>query len=154
MRPHRYWFYEYNKYDGGIIFLGDYRNNIIIGRGKFKLNLMAVRIRTLYGVLYIPTLVRNLIFLRNMDVVYIGTMFEKSTWKIVRGELVLMSRFWIETMNKIMRSIVIDGFNSSIVPRIVVENLVVSCENTMLCSQRLGHIGENDLRILHGNGMV
>ena len=34
------------------------------------------------------------------------------------------------------------------------EVLAVSRENTMLWYQRLGHIGEKGLRILHGNGMV
>ena len=34
------------------------------------------------------------------------------------------------------------------------ENLVVSGEKTMLWHQRLGHIGENGLRILHGKSMV
>jgi len=40
------------------------------------------------------------------------------------------------------------------VPENGVENIVVSGEKTMLWHQRLGHIGEKGLRILHGNGMV
>ena len=36
--PHREWFYEYEKYDGGDLFLGDYRKVRIVGRGKFKLS--------------------------------------------------------------------------------------------------------------------
>ena len=35
-----------------------------------------------------------------------------------------------------------------------VESLAVSGEKTMLWHQRLGHIGEKGLHILHGNGMV
>ena len=35
-----------------------------------------------------------------------------------------------------------------------VENLVVSGEKTMLWHQRLRHIGEKGLQILHGKGMV
>src|SRR6202046_5982487 len=34
------------------------------------------------------------------------------------------------------------------------ESLVVSREKTMLWHQRLGHIGEKGLRILHGKGRV
>ena len=34
------------------------------------------------------------------------------------------------------------------------ENIVVLGEKTMLWHQRLGHIGEKGLQILHGNGMV
>ena len=40
------------------------------------------------------------------------------------------------------------------VPESGAENLVVSGEKTMLWHQRLGHIGEKGLRILHGKGMV
>ena len=34
------------------------------------------------------------------------------------------------------------------------DNIVVSGENTMVWHQRLGHIGEKGLQILHRNGMV
>ena len=40
------------------------------------------------------------------------------------------------------------------VPESGAESLAVSREKTMLWHQRLGHIGEKGLRILHGNGMV
>ena len=40
------------------------------------------------------------------------------------------------------------------VPRSRVENIVVSGEKTMLLHQRLGHIGEKGLQILHAKGMV
>ena len=43
---------------------------------------------------------------------------------------------------------------ATVVPESGVENLVVSGEKTMLWYQRLGHIGENGLQILHGKGMV
>jgi hypothetical protein len=59
MTPHREWFCEYERYDGGVIFLGDDLTTKIIGRGKFKLKLMDDRIRTLPGVLYIPGLAIN-----------------------------------------------------------------------------------------------
>ena len=35
--PHREWLYEYEKHDGGDVFLGDDRKARIIGRGKVKL---------------------------------------------------------------------------------------------------------------------
>jgi hypothetical protein len=40
MTPHREWFCEYEKYDGGDIFLEDDSIAKIIGQGKFKLKLM------------------------------------------------------------------------------------------------------------------
>ena len=60
----------------------------------------------------------------------------------------------IGTLYKIQGSTVIDGCNSSMVPESEAENLVVSGEKTMLWHQRLGHIGEKGLRIVHGKGMV
>ena len=52
--PHREWFCEYEKYDGGDVFLGDDRKAKIIESGKVKLKLQGGRIRTLPGVLHIP----------------------------------------------------------------------------------------------------
>eukprot|EP00253_Pinus_taeda_P035873 PITA_35873 len=123
--PHREWFCEYEKYDGGDVFLGDDRKARIIGRRKVKLKLQGV-----------------------------NTVFDKDTCKMVRGALVLMRGVWIGTLYKLQGSTVVDGCNSSMVPENGAENLVVSREKTMLWHQRLGHIGEKGLRILHGKGMV
>lgn len=60
----------------------------------------------------------------------------------------------IETFYKLQGSTVIDGCNSSVVSESGVENLVVFGEKIMLWHQRLGHIGEKGLQILHGKGMV
>jgi hypothetical protein len=62
MTPHREWFCEYERYDGGNVFLGDDSTTKIIGRGKVKLRLIDGRIITLPGVLHITSLARNLIF--------------------------------------------------------------------------------------------
>jgi hypothetical protein len=51
MTPHREWFSEYEKYDGGDVFLGDDSTTKILGRGRVKLLLKDGRIRTLPGVL-------------------------------------------------------------------------------------------------------
>jgi hypothetical protein len=83
MTPRREWFCEYERYDGGNVFLGDDSTTIIIGRGKFKLRLIDGRIRTLPGVLQIPGLARNLIFVRKMDDAGVKTIFEKETYKMV-----------------------------------------------------------------------
>ena len=53
---HREWFCEYEKYDGCDVFLGDDRKARIVRCGKFKLKLQGGRIRTIPGVLHIPTL--------------------------------------------------------------------------------------------------
>lgn len=67
LTPHRKWFCEYVKYDGGDVLLGDDRNAKIIRRGKAKLKLQGGRNRKLPSVLHILTLAINLIYVRNMD---------------------------------------------------------------------------------------
>ena len=61
MTPHKEWFYEYERYDGGNVFLGNDSTNIILGQGKVKLRLIYGSIRILHGVLHIPGLAINLI---------------------------------------------------------------------------------------------
>eukprot|EP00253_Pinus_taeda_P028049 PITA_28049 len=88
--PHRDWFCEYEKYDGGDVFLGDDKKARIVGRGKVKLKLQGGRVKTLLGVLHIPTLARNVIYVSKLDDAGVKTVFEKDTCKMVRGALVLM----------------------------------------------------------------
>ena len=90
MAPHREWFYEYEKYNGGDVYLGDDSPASIIGRGRVKLKLKEGRIRTLPEVLHIPNLPRNLIYVRKMDVAGVKTMYGDYGCKMVRGSLVLM----------------------------------------------------------------
>eukprot|EP00253_Pinus_taeda_P007299 PITA_07299 len=152
--PHREWFFEYEKYDGGDVFLGDDRKARIVGRKKVKLKLQGGRVRTLPGVLHIPALAKNLIFVRKLDDAGVKTVFKKDTCKMVRRALVLMRGVRIGTLYKLQGSIVVDGCNSFVVPESGTENLVVSGDKTMLWHQRLKHIGEKGLQIHHGKGMV
>jgi hypothetical protein len=71
--------------------------------------------------------------------------------------MVLMRGVRFGTMYKFLGSTISNGCNSSIVPDIEVEEErtpTVSGEKAMLWHQRLGHIGEKGLRLLHGKGMV
>jgi hypothetical protein len=90
MTPHRESFYEYERYDGGNVFLGDDSTTRIIGQGKFKLRIIYGRIRTLPGVLHIQSLARNLIFVRKMDDAGVKIIFEKETYKMLQGVMVLL----------------------------------------------------------------
>jgi hypothetical protein len=67
----------------GNVFLGDDLTTKIIGQGKVKLKIMDSRIRTLPGVLHIPGLARNLIFVRNMHDATIKIVFENETCRMV-----------------------------------------------------------------------
>eukprot|EP00253_Pinus_taeda_P018115 PITA_18115 len=99
--PHREWFCEYERYDSGDVFLGDDTKARIIGRGKVKLKLQGGRVRTLPGVLHIPVLARNLIFVSKLDDAGVKTVFEKDTYKMVRGALVLLQGVQIGTLYKL-----------------------------------------------------
>eukprot|EP00253_Pinus_taeda_P001996 PITA_01996 len=126
----------------------------IVGRGKAKLKLQGGRVRTLPGVLHIPALARNLIFVSKLDDAGVKTVFEKDTCKMIQGALVLMWGVHTGNLYKLQGSTVVDGCNSYVVPESGAENLVAFREKTMLWHQRLGHIGENGVRILHGKGLV
>jgi hypothetical protein len=148
MTPHGEWFYEYERYDGGNVFLGDESTTRIIGQGKFKLRLIDGRIRTLHGYLRIPGLAINLIYVRKMDNASLKTIFEKETCRMVRGAMVLSKGVRFGALYKLQGSTISDGCNSSIVPDIGVEEErtpTVSAEKVMLWHQRLGHIREKGL---------
>eukprot|EP00253_Pinus_taeda_P031414 PITA_31414 len=107
--PHREWFCEYEKYDGGDVFLGDDRGARIVGHRKVKLKLQGGRVRTLPGVLHIAALAKNLIFVRMLDDVGVKIVFENDACKMVQGELVLMRGVWIGILYKLQGRTVVDG---------------------------------------------
>jgi hypothetical protein len=148
MTPHREWFYEYEKYDGGDVFLGYDSTTKIMGHGRVKLLLKDRRIRTLPGVLHIPKLARSLISISKLDDVRVNTVFGKNTCKMVRGAMVLMRGVHCGTLYKLLGSTYTNGCNSYVVPkkRNEADKINIVPENkTMLWHQRLGHIGEKGL---------
>ena len=116
MTPHREWFSEYEKYDGGDVFLGDDSTAKIMGCGRVKLLLKYGRIRTLPEVLYIPKIAMSLIFVSKMDDVGVDTIFGKNTCKMVREAMVLMQGVRCGTLYKLLGSTDTKGCNSSFVP--------------------------------------
>jgi hypothetical protein len=153
MTPQREWLCEYEKYDGGDVFLGDDSIEKIMGHGRDKLLLKYGRIRTLPRVLHIPKLARSLISVSKLDDVGVDTVLGKGACKMVRGEMVLMRG----TMYKLLGSTYTNGCNSFFVPEKGNEGEktnVIPEKKTMLWHQRLGHIVEKGLQTLHGKGMV
>jgi hypothetical protein len=87
----------------------------------------------------------------------VKTIFEKEKCRMVRGEMVLLKGVQFGTMYKLKGRTISDGCNSSIVPNIGFEQErtpTLSGEKVMLWHQRLGHIIEKGLRLIHGEGMV
>ena len=56
LKPHREWFYEYEQYEGGDVFVGDNWTTKIVGKGRVRLILQDRRSRTLPSVPHIPSL--------------------------------------------------------------------------------------------------
>ena len=92
MNPHGECFYEYESYNGNV-FLGDDSPKKIIGHGRVKLLINDGRIKTLPGVLHIPSLAISLISISKMGDVSVQTVFEKDKCKMVQGAMVLMRGF-------------------------------------------------------------
>jgi hypothetical protein len=157
MNPHREWFCEYERYDGGNVFLGDESTTRIIGRGKVKLRLIYGRIRTLPSVPHIRRLAINLIYVSKMDDAGVKTIFEKENCRVVRGVMVLLKGVQFGNLYKLQGNTISDGCNSSIVHDIGFEEErtpTVSGEKVMLWHQTLGHIREKGIRLLHDKDMV
>jgi hypothetical protein len=109
------WFSEYEKYDGGDVFLGDDSITRIMGHGRVKLILKDGRIRTHPGVLQFPKLYRSLISVSKLDYAGVDIILGKGTCKSVRGEMVLMRGVWCGTLYKLLGSTYTNGCNNSIV---------------------------------------
>jgi hypothetical protein len=116
MTPHREWFYEFEKYDGGDVFLGDESTTKIMEHGRVKLLLKYGRIKTLPGVLHIPKQARSIISISKLDDVGVDTVLGKGTCKMVRGEMVLMRGVQCGTLYKLLGITYTNGCNSSVVP--------------------------------------
>jgi hypothetical protein len=114
MTPQREWFSEYEKYDGGDVFLGDDSTTKILGCGRVKLLLKDGRIRTLPGVLHIPKLARTLISVSKLDDAGVDTVFGKNTCKMVREEMVLMRGVRCGNLYKLLGRTYTNGCNSSV----------------------------------------
>jgi hypothetical protein len=157
MNPHRESFSEYEKYDGGDVFLGDDSTTKIMGHGRVKLLLKDRRIRTLPGVLHIPNLAMSLIYVSKLDDAGMDTLLGKGTCKMVKGAMVLMRGVRCGTLYKLLGSTYTSGCNSYVVhERRSKEDKIhtVLGNNIMLWHEILGHIGEKGIQTLHSKGMV
>jgi hypothetical protein len=148
MTPHREWFSEYEKFDGGDVFLGDESTTKIIRHGRVKLILKDGRIRTIPRVLHISKLARNLIYVRNLDDVGVDIIFGKDTCKMVRGAMVLIRGVRCGALYKLLGRTYTNGCNSYVFPEKRNKEdrtNIVPRKKIMLWHQRLGHTGEKGL---------
>jgi hypothetical protein len=152
------------------VFLGDDSTTKIVGRGRVRLILQDGRKITLPGVLHIPGLERNLIYVSKMSDVGVHTLFQKDSCKMVRGVMVLMKGVWIGTLYKLLGNVDSTGCNNIIAPEVDLTSTQLDLtrvelvqtdstrhdkiDPTRLWHERMGHIGEKGLRAMHNKGMV
>ena len=102
MTPHREWYYEYHKYNGGDVFLGYELTSKIIGHGRVKLLLKYESNKTLLGVFHIPYLAKILTYIRKMSDAGVHTILENEGCKMIQGEMILMRGFRCATLCKLL----------------------------------------------------
>jgi len=157
MTPHREWFYEYESYDGGDVFLGYDSSYKIIRHGRVKVRFRDGRVKTLPGVFHILGLARNLLSISKMSDAGIQVIFNKESYKMVRGEMVLTRGVHIGTLYKLEASTVSARYNNFVIGEDSSEikrTPSSPIEKTMLWHQRMGHIGDKGLRVMKSKGML
>jgi hypothetical protein len=87
---YREWFFGYEKYNGGDVFLGHDSTTKIIGHGRVKILLKYGRIKTLPRVLHIAEIARRMISLSKTSDASVHTIFENDTCEMVQGVMVLL----------------------------------------------------------------
>jgi len=90
------------------------------------------RTRTIPGVLHIPGLAKNLIFVSRMGDARVQLVFKKVTFEMVGGTMVLMRGVWIGTLYKLLGSIVTNGSNNAVFEDEAEKISSLSVEMTML----------------------
>lgn len=125
MTPYREWFNKYEKYDGGEVLLGDDRQVKIIFLGRVKVLMHDCKVRSLPGVMYIPSLAKNLIFISKMFDADVDFSCNKTSCKIVHGSIVLTWGVQVGTLYRLLESTMTDKCNNSFISKIEVDETSV-----------------------------
>lgn len=175
--PIRNWFSKYEKFNGGKVYLGDNSFLDIVGHGNVHVKLSNGRTRTFDGVLHILGLARNMLSISKLIDVGVHVQFSEAGMKMVRGAMVIARGSRMGTLYQLDACTVecnIISDKTMIKTRFVKERVSLSgdghgfwvpkgalstksnlsTEKTMLWCQRLGHIGEKDLRTLKYKNLV
>lgn len=140
MTPHREWFSEYENYDGGEVHLGDDRPVRIIGHGRVKVLMHDGRVRSFPGVMHIPSLARNSIYVSKMTDADVDCSCNKTSCKMVCRSMVLAQGVWAETLYKLLGSTMINECSNSSISD--TKSNGTSVDKSTLWYRRMGHIGE------------
>ena len=134
MTPHKEWLCEYEWYDGDDVLLGDESTTRIFRLGKLWLTLQDGRKINLTGLLNIPGLERNLIYVTKMSDGGMHTLFQKDSCNMVRGAMVLMIEIWIGTLYKLLGNVDLTWWKNIIAPYINLTTTLLESISTQINS--------------------
>lgn len=84
MSSHRGWFLKYEKYDNGKVYLADDSHLKIISHGRVKIIFSDGRVKGIDGVLDIPDLAQNLLYVSKLNDVGVQVFFSSGGYKMNR----------------------------------------------------------------------
>lgn len=131
MSPHKEWFHNFKKCEGGMVLLGDNKACKIMGIGSVVIKMFDGCYRTLKDVRYVPDLKRNLIFVDVLDVEGCVVKIDNGVIKINKGALTVMKGM-IKNGLYALKGNTVEG---------TIDHVVAGeIDNTKLWHLRLGHI--------------
>jgi hypothetical protein len=89
MNSHWHWFSVYEKYDDGMVYLGDHSPLNIVSHGTALIRFFDVIVKGISGVLHIPSLAQNLISISTLNDASVRVVFSDKGCNMVRESMVL-----------------------------------------------------------------
>jgi hypothetical protein len=89
MISHHHWLSVYEKYNGGVVYLGDESPLGIVGHGRVLIRFHNGRVKGIIRFFHIMGLLWNLLSIRKLNDVGVHVVFSKKRCYMVRGDMVL-----------------------------------------------------------------
>ena len=158
--PHRAYFIDYVQGDFRLVYLGDNGPYQIVVNGKIKIKLQNGNHWPLQEVRHAPRLSRNLISARQLGDEGCVVTFNDKNWKVSKGSLVVcvkLGTLYLCTGHIIPSTLIVSEKNecSGTIAAIEQgEQITVVDSDTMLWHNRLGHMSEKGMKILHSKKVL
>jgi hypothetical protein len=95
---HRYWFSMFEKYYGGIVYLGDNSTLNIVGHGRVLTRFPGGEVKGRNGVLHVLGLARNVLSVSKLNDVGVQLVFSNKVCKLVQGAMALAKGVRVGTL--------------------------------------------------------
>ncbi|KAH9784261.1 hypothetical protein KPL71_009581 [Citrus sinensis] len=140
MTSRRKWFHTYEPISGGSVYMGNDHALEIAGIGTIKIKIFDGTISTIGEVRHVNGLKKNLLSLGQIDSHGCKTYVENEIMKIVKGALVLMKAEKIGANLFMLKGETLQEADACVASN--------GEESTMMWHLKLGHMSEQDLKIL------